>query len=147
MNIVRARLDPDIDDGAGFPAVLCPGIFFRLEFINGIHGQDRPRIARGHDRIHDALTHPGIIGDDAVHEVHVIVGALAVGALGPARAAGIDRNARPKLQQVFKITAIQGQVFDDLSLQGATKLRVGSLDQGYRLRDGDLFGLLAGLQG
>src|SRR6266566_1787905 len=51
VKIVGTRFDSYVDDGAGPPAILCPGIFLGLELVNGIHGQDRPRIARGHNGI------------------------------------------------------------------------------------------------
>ncbi len=50
------------------------------------------------------------------------------------------------MEQVFKIAAIQGQVFDDLGLQRAAEFGVGGLDDGKLASYGDFFRLLAGLQ-
>ena len=64
---VGTRFDSDVDDRARLPAVFRARIFFRLEFINGVHRQDRPGIARVQGRIHDALAIPGSTGKDAIH--------------------------------------------------------------------------------
>src|SRR5260370_42626942 len=133
-------------DGAGPPAVFGPGILFRFELVDGIHGKNRSRVTGGHHRVKDALAHPGVRGMDAVDQVNVVLRAQAVGALGPARAARIDGHAGPQLEQVFKIAAIQGQVIDDLGLQRAAEFGVRGLDDGKLSSYGDFFRLLTGLQ-
>ena len=84
MKIVGTRLDSYIDDGPGSPAILGSGILFGFELVNGIHRQDRPRISRSHNRVENALAHPRVGRIDPVHHVDVVLGAQAVGALGPA---------------------------------------------------------------
>ena len=63
------------------------------------------------------------------------------------RTAGIDGDARPQLQKIGEIAAVHGEVRDDRALQGSAEFGVGGLHHGQRFGDGDLLGLLAGLQG
>ena len=85
------------------------------------------------------------MADDRVHDVHVVLGTQTVGGLAPCAAARRDRNARPQLQQVHEIPAVQGQILDRSRLQRAAQNRVGRIDL---LRLGchrDRLRLLAGL--
>src|SRR5207244_7030479 len=110
MHGVGAGLDSDVDDRAGLPAVFSTRIFFILEFVDGVDGNEGPRIASAHNRADNGLRHPGITAVYAFEQVYVVMRTLSVGALGPARPAGIDRDSGPQLQQVGEVAAVHGQV-------------------------------------
>ena len=145
--VVRAGLDADVHDGTRFPAVLRARIHFGLELVNGVDGQNGAGIACGHDRIHDALGHPGIVAVYAVDQKHVVVRAEAIRALRPAGVAGILDHSGPQIQQVFKIAAIQGQLVNGSVFQSSAEFCIGGFDERKFAGDGDFFSLFTGLQG
>ena len=83
-----------------------------FEFFDGIDGKHRSGVTCRHDRIHHALRHPRIVAVDAVDEKVVVVRAAAISAVCPARIAGIFRNTRPQVQQVFEVPAVQREIVD-----------------------------------
>src|SRR5215472_4945106 len=93
MYLVCARFDADAGDRPRFPTEFRFGIDLRVEFLDGINGQERSRIAKDGRGIGDAQTHEGLIVGNAVHDVTGIFRANPVGSLRPRTAAGINGSS------------------------------------------------------
>ena len=146
MHGVGAGLDSDVDDRAGLPAIFGTRIFFGLEFVDGVDGNEGSRIAGAHNRANNRLRHPGIAAVHAFEQVHVVMRALPIGALRPPRPSGIHRDSGAQLQQVGEVAAVHGQVRDDFALQSSAKLCVAGFHHRQRFGDDNPLGLLARLQ-
>ena len=146
VDAIAAGLEADVDYAARLPTVFRLRILFGSKFVNGVDREHRARVACGHHGVHDALSHPGIVAIDAVYQVILIVGTQPVCALGPAGTAGIFDRAGTQHQKVGEVAAVQGQVIDDVVLDGSADDRVGCVDQRQFTRYRDFLGLLTRLQ-
>src|SRR5579872_23188 len=146
MKGIRAGFNSNIDDGARLPTIFRARILLRFKFIDSIDREHRSGITGGHDRIHHALRHPRIVAIDTVYHEEVVMGAQTVGTLGPARVANIFGYAGAQVEQILKVSAVQGQVVDDCVLQCSAKLGVRGFDERNLLGYRNGLCLLAGLQ-
>src|SRR6267142_197936 len=146
VNGIGSGFNSDVNYRARLPTVFRARILLCLEFVDGIDGQHRSRVARGHDCVHHALRHPGIVAVDAVHHEEIVVGPETVGALCPAGVADVFRHAWAQVEQVLKVSAVQGEVVDDFILQRSTEFSVGGFHQRDLFGNGNGLRLLARLE-
>src|SRR5438128_1856149 len=142
---VGSRPDSDVHNSAGLPAVLGFRIFFEVEFVYGVDGQDRGAIGKRTRHIGDRAVVDEIGIDDAVHHPDGFIGTAVVGALSPWRAPRLDRHARNQIQQILIVASIQRHIVDGCIFEYATKGPARGIHQRDRFADGDGFALLAGL--
>ena len=146
MESIAAGLNADVDDGARLPAIFGARILIGLEFVDGVDGQHRSGIARGHDGVHDALRHPGVVAVDAIHHEEIVVRAETVGALRPAGVAGVFGHAGAQVEQVFKVAPVERQIVDHLVGERAPKFRTGGVECRRFIGHRDGLRLIARLQ-
>ena len=144
---VGPRPDSDVHNSAEHPTVLGFRIFFEVEFLDGVDGQDRGAIGKrtrhvGYRAVVDEI---GI--DDAVHHPDGFIGTAVVGALSPWRTPRLDRHARDQIQQILVVASIQRHIVDGCICEYATKGPARGIHQRDRFADRDGLALLAGLDG
>src|SRR5207245_10556467 len=91
---VGARPDSDVHNSAEHPTVLGFRIFFEVEFLDGVDGQDRGAIGKRTRHIGYGAAVDVISIVDAVHHPDGFIGTAIVGALSPWRATRLDHHAR-----------------------------------------------------
>src|SRR5579864_5309411 len=106
MDGVRARLDADVDDGAGPAAEFGRGIGLHVELLDGVGGQDGGSVTAGEGRIGDALLSVWVIAIKSFVYVVVVLRLEAICAGRQASSAGRGDHAGLKRQQIIKVAAI-----------------------------------------
>src|SRR5437867_6914727 len=144
---VGPRPDSDVHNSAEHPTVLGFRIFFEVELLDGVDGQDRGAIGERTRHIGYGAAVDVISIVDAVHHPDGFIGTAIVGALSPWRATRLDHHARDQIQQILVVTSIQRHIVDGCICEYATKGSGGGIHQRDRFVDGDGLTLLAGLYG
>src|SRR5579864_12655 len=109
---IRSRLQSNVHDCAGFPAIFSRGVLLDVELLDRIDRQDGRGISRDAGAIDDALSRKRLAVKQALDEVGIVFGAQAVRAGGRESSAGITDDTRSQLQKVFVVAAIQGEFVD-----------------------------------
>src|SRR5579883_2759405 len=118
------------------PAVLGFRVLLDVELLDGVDRQQRCRVAGNAGRVDRALGGEAFDGVDAIQDVHVVLGAEAVGTLAPLAAARKRHHSGAQLQQTHEVAAVQRQVVDDLIAEGSAEHRAGAIDQRNLTRHG-----------
>src|ERR1017187_6022897 len=95
VDVIGARLQCNVDDGTGLPAVFCRRILLNIEFLNGVDGKDGRRVSSDAGSVDDALAGERLAVEQTIDEVSIIFGAQAVAAGRGEAASRITHDARP----------------------------------------------------
>ena len=144
---VGPRSDSHVHHGTGLPTVLGLRIFHEVEFLDGVDRQNRRHIAERTGKIDDGagVKKTGI--DNAVDHPAGFIGTNVVGALGPRSAARLDHDARPQIQQILIVAAIQRHIHDVHVGECAAQRGARGVHQRDRFVDRDGLALLARFYG
>src|SRR5439155_20662754 len=111
---VGSRPDSDVHNSAGVPAVLGFRIFFEVEFLDGVDGQDRGAIGERTRHIGYGTGVDEIGIEDAVYHPDGCIGTAVVGALSPWRARRLDHDGRHQIPQIYVVPSILPPTSDGL---------------------------------
>jgi hypothetical protein len=140
MKPVRAGLEAHVHDRSRFAAEFRRRIGLHIEFLDGIDGQDRGRIAGWPRRIDDTLVLERLVIIQPVHEKVGVLSAKPVALLRIRSATGLLYLAGSEYQQSLVVASIQREVGYGGSVQCST-------DRGAcRVQQGHGFGYLNGLR-
>ena len=107
MQGVGPRLDSDVYNRAGLPAILRFGIFLEIELLDRINGQNCRAIGEWTGHVGYRACIKKVSVDHTVYEPNRLVRAGSVSALGPWSSARVELNPGAQTQQVLVIPAVQ----------------------------------------
>ncbi len=112
MNLVGAGFDSDVDDDAGFGAVVGLGLFLGVEFLNSVEREGAGGRTGDAGIVDDGFAVVDVVIVGAVDDEIVVVGAHAVGRQGVEAAAGIALHAGMQGQEILEVATLERQFVD-----------------------------------
>ncbi len=112
VDVVGAGLDADVDEHAGFRAIVGAGLLGGVELLNRVERERAGGRAGDAGVVHDGFAVVGVVVVGAVDDEVVVVGAIAVGRERVEAAAGIALDAGMKREQVLEVAALERQLVD-----------------------------------
>src|SRR5262249_7576504 len=101
VEVVGTGLEAEVDDRAGFPSILGCWILLRVEFLDGVDGQDGSRRSLHAFGIDDGGAVVRVVVVGAVDDEVVVLRTIAVRADRKKAAAGRALDAGPQYDQVL----------------------------------------------
>src|SRR6266568_8504911 len=106
MNIIRARLDSEINDCPWLPAVLCWRVFLRVEFLNRIDGENAAGSSLHAFRVDHRRGVIGVVVVRAIHDEIVVLWPIAIRTNGEKPTTAAPLHARSQDHQILEIAAV-----------------------------------------
>ena len=147
VNIIRPRLDAQVDDGARLPSVFCWRVFLRVELLDRVDRKNRPGCSLHSFGVDHGRSVVRIVVVCAVKDEIIVLGSVAVRTDGEKPSPAAPLHSRSQDHEILEIAAVQGEIIDGLVRKSSAQRVIGSLHQRQLFCHGDRFRYAAGLHG